>query len=293
LNPWKNSTWGSAPRADNVPPGPWLSGIVGTKLIGSISIPGTHDSASIVNEISGFAQNQVLTIPDQLIAGIRYLDIRCRHFNDEFPIHHGSIYQKLNFDDVLKSVTKFLELNPTEVVLMRVKEEYKPAGNTQSFQETFNSYFIKDAYLRFFWKMNTNINNPPLDEVRGKILIIQDFSSPIRYGPSFNQFFVQDNYNPQKPDRIPKKKDSILENLNYAQRTGATMFINHLSCYSSQVPFLTPKKMSKTINPYMIDLITQKKPNYVGIIPSDFPESDLIYTILRTNEEFQQFQVRS
>lgn len=287
---WKNAPWGLTPGPDSDQSGPWLSGISGTKPIGSISIPGTHDSASNVEIISGFAQNQDLTIPEQLTAGIRYLDIRCRHFNDNFSIHHGSIYLKLNFDDVLSYVTQFLSIYPTETVLMRVKEEHKSEGNTQSFQEKFNDYFTKDSYTKFFWQVKDTNFNPPLDEVRGKIVVIQDFFSSVRYGPSFSQFTVQDNYNPQKPDRISKKKASVLENFNLAQKSGATMFISHLSAYSAQLPFLTPRKMSETMNPFMNDLIIKEKPNYVGIVPADFPDSKLVYSVIRTNEEFQRFQ---
>jgi len=175
---------------------------------------------------------------------------------------------------------------------MRVKEEHKPDGNSQTFQEKFHDYFSKETYAGFFWQYNNNIN-PSLDEVRGKILVIQDFSGPVRYGPLFSEFIVQDNYNPKNPDRIPKKKESILENFNLAQQHGMRMLISHLSAYSAQLPFLTPKSMSKATNPYMNDLIMKEKPNYVGIIPADFPESSLIYAVIRTNEEFQRFQTRT
>jgi len=44
------------------------------------------------------------------------------------------------------------------------------------------------------------------------------------------------------------------------------------------------------MNPFMSDLIKRYKPNYVGIIPADFPHYELILAIIRTNEEYQIYQ---
>ena len=71
--------------------------------------------------------------------GVRYLDIRCRHFHNTFEIHHGSIYQKINFDQVLEQCFTFLNNHPSETIIMSVKEEYNPEGNSRSFEATFNA----------------------------------------------------------------------------------------------------------------------------------------------------------
>lgn len=267
------------------PNGPWMNAIRGSIPIGSISIPGTHGSGNTLNRNSlGYARTQFLSISDQLSSGIRYLDIRCRHLDNAFTIHHGQVYMDLNFDNVLITVTSFLQQNPSETILMRVKEEYDADKNTRSFHETFNEYFTK--YSRFFWKFNNNIN-PSLDELRGKIMIIQGFDGPIKYGPLFSEFNVQDNYSPSggtRGRRFSNKFGSILENFDRAQNSGATMFINHLSAFSKAffIP-ITPLGFAERMNNDMKKLISERRPKYMGIIAADFPDSDLISAIVMTN----------
>ena len=62
------------------------------------------------------------------------MDIRARHVNDVFAIHHGLVFQHAFFGtDVMEPVIGFLAQHPTETVLMRVKEEYTEENNTRTF----------------------------------------------------------------------------------------------------------------------------------------------------------------
>jgi hypothetical protein len=58
---------------------------------------------------------------------------------------------------------------------MRVKEESDPLGNTREFKETFRAYW--DSGNWNFWQPSTSNNrdNPELREMRGKIVVLQDF----------------------------------------------------------------------------------------------------------------------
>lgn len=52
--------------------------------VSTLSIPGTHDSATYATPCYGFvklSQCQVLSIKEQLSSGIRYLDIRIRQIH--------------------------------------------------------------------------------------------------------------------------------------------------------------------------------------------------------------------
>ena len=103
---------------------------VATPIV-KLSIPGTHDTCT--KDASVFSECQSWTITDQLRAGIRFLDIRPRHFKDGLPIHHDAEYLNTNFGKVLQEVTDYLKLHLRETIFMRVKEEYTPEGNTRSF----------------------------------------------------------------------------------------------------------------------------------------------------------------
>src|SRR5439155_23215825 len=102
----------------------------------------------------------------------RFVDIRCRHIGDAFAIHHGSIYQNMNFDDVLNACFSFLTSNPGECIIMSVKEEYDPSNNTRTFEQTFDAYTAKNPT---HWYLGDAV--PTLGSVRGKIVLLRRFSA--------------------------------------------------------------------------------------------------------------------
>ncbi len=168
----------------------WMTGMRDDVLLSELSIPGTHDTMSFYG--GDIVQTQSMPLPNQLESGIRVLDIRCRHIADVFAIHHGLVFQKVFFGDVLNMVIDFLKKNPGETVLMRVKEEYEPANNTQTFEETFREHYW-ETYKTHIWQGTSD--NPKLGDLRGKIVILQDFSASQKYGISYGSFSIQDEYN--------------------------------------------------------------------------------------------------
>lgn len=262
----ENTRNGGQPNT-NFDPKSWMDKL-GYKTINSISIPGTHDSGSDLR--IPWVLTQGMSIPSQLNAGIRYLDIRCRHVNDRFAIHHGEVYLEKNFDDVLLAVTQFLTQNPSETILMRVKQEHTPSGNSRSFEATFKLYWTR--YASFFWTYNGN-NNPKLSLIRRKIVVLQEFAGNL-YGLDYASFNIQDEY---KVNVIDTKKTDILD---WFKKAGNTRrIISHLS----GVGIFTPRGVADYTNRYMKDLIVSNNPAYVGIIPADFPSTDLIAAVIRAN----------
>ena len=81
----------------------WIAFIQDKANLAAISIPGTHASGAVNYEpFYGTAICQDLNIKDQLNIGVRYLDIRCKHYLNKFHIHHGSACQAKDEDDRLK-----------------------------------------------------------------------------------------------------------------------------------------------------------------------------------------------
>jgi hypothetical protein len=157
----------------------WMSYINDNILLSQLSIPGTHDSCAHFG--GSLYECQHLRLNEQLVLGIRFVDIRCRHFRNNFTIHHEGKYQNMNFTDVLQICKDFLLINPGECIIMRIKKEYKDGEveNTRDFKETFNEYynnfsdiFYKQTFSMFFSKPEI----PILKDVRGKIWVISQFN---------------------------------------------------------------------------------------------------------------------
>lgn len=146
----------------------WMATIPDTRPIQLISIPGTHDSLSRFGTtkfmLKFVYETQTMELADQLEAGIRALDIRCRHEDNECKVYHQSIYQKISLAEVLTICQQFLKRNPSEVILMRVKNKEAPTlRSNRTFEETFQEeYWHNGKYEGLFWKPTAT----SLDEVR-------------------------------------------------------------------------------------------------------------------------------
>ncbi|MBC7978179.1 MAG: phosphatidylinositol-specific phospholipase C domain-containing protein, partial [Myxococcales bacterium] len=153
--------WGAC--ADSPDPADWMARLEDGRGLAELSIPGTHDTGAVREPIPGFAKTQSLTIDEQLAAGVRFFDVRCRHFQDEFLIFHGSVDQDLTYDQVLATMFAFLDAHPDEVLIVSIKEESVPYQVTRSFEATFAAY-LAQAPER--WALGPTL--PRLGDVRGK-----------------------------------------------------------------------------------------------------------------------------
>jgi Ricin-type beta-trefoil lectin domain-like/Phosphatidylinositol-specific phospholipase C, X domain len=266
----------------------WMNSINGSLPISQFSIPGTHDSGALYEPVSGTAKCQNLTIADQLNAGVRFLDIRCRHINDAFAIHHGSVYQNMNFDDVLNAVIGFLNSNPSECVIMSVKEEYNPTGNTRSFEATFDSYVAKNPSK---WSLGSSI--PNLSQVRGKIVLFRRFGAsslpkgidasnwPDNTTFSSGVLRVQDWYNVSNNNT---KWSYITSLLNEAYYGGSgTLFVNFSSGVQSIFGIPNIPSVANNINPKLTSYFTTYTSGRYGIIAMDFADAAKCALIYNTS----------
>ncbi len=100
----------------------WMRDIPDDARVVSLSIPGTHNSCS-VDGLLGFAKTQDLDLSDQLNAGIRFLDIRLSHYQDNLFVHHDVVHMGKCYADVLAICSNFLKQYPSEAILMSIKDE--------------------------------------------------------------------------------------------------------------------------------------------------------------------------
>ncbi|WKN31416.1 phosphatidylinositol-specific phospholipase C [Porifericola rhodea] len=274
----------------------WMSVLSDATSLSALSIPGTHDSGARYDHplLSGTAKCQDLSILQQLQAGVRYLDIRCRHIDDAFAIHHGVVYQNINFNDVLNDCFSFLQSNPDETIVMSVKEEYDPTNNTRSFEQTFDSYVQQNPSK---WYLGAGI--PDLGQVRGKIVLLRRFSASLlpkgiaatawsdnttfEINNAQAQLKVQDQY--QVPDN--NSKWNAIENLLVEASTSASqsrLFLNYTSGYKPGwfgIPDIDA--VSDNINPRVRNYFNSQPSGRYGVVIMDFADNTLTEPIIDTN----------
>ncbi|MDL4842525.1 phosphatidylinositol-specific phospholipase C [Aquibacillus rhizosphaerae] len=270
----------------------WMNSIDDSRSLSSLSIPGTHDSGAIYEPIYNTAKCQDLNIAEQLSIGVRYLDIRNRHYENSFDIYHGPISQNQTFDDVLHDVYSFLDDNPSETILMGIKEEYNPYNNTRSFEETFDAYIANNPDK---WLLTDTI--PTVGEARGKIVLIRRFeatelpkgidATDWKVNTTFTihntaKLKVQDYYkvtdsNQKWSDIQSMYQEATIQNPSW-------LYINYTSGYKPgwfDIPNI--RTMKDNINPKVDAFFTSNTQGRYGISAMDFITSDLASKIIATN----------
>jgi 1-phosphatidylinositol phosphodiesterase len=189
----------------------WMRDILDETPVTALSIPGTHNSACIGGPL-GFGQTQNLDLSHQLIAGIRFFDIRLAHYQDNLFIHHDVVHMEKNYAEVLDVCSDFLTRFPSEAIFMSVKDEDRldsalgrfapsevfgknrgdPANwaiRSDSFEEVFKArtwQHIEDSSLFFNFTAplpggDSGTTDPALTsettlkDIRGKIVLLRRF----------------------------------------------------------------------------------------------------------------------
>lgn len=219
----------------------WMGELTENPPLSALSIPGTHDSCAIIydhsNEPVAFdVYLQKHTLGEQLQMGARYIDARCCLIDGVFTMHHGPYYLDINFGDVLNICNDFLSRHPSEVILIRVKQEYSEASDVD-FIEVFNKKYKTD-------NMYLSSIIPNLDDVRGGVVIISNVAG--LPGLQWNDLDVEDNYNVYANEKIELVKQAV-GRAYYDNKTGRG--IMHLTGLNIQTNFLqNPYSSSAEIN---------------------------------------------
>lgn len=288
-----NELQSASPQALTAALNSWMTDLPDNTSLAQISIPGTHDAGARFEPVAGTAKCQDLTIAQQLDAGIRFLDVRCRHIDDAFAIHHGAIYQNLNFQDVLNACKSFLNNHPEETIIMCVKEEHTPSNNTRSFEQTFDSYVAQEPGR---WYLSASV--PNLGAVRGKIVLLRRFgASSTPKGINATNWADNTTFSISTPDANLRVQDQYVVPDNddkwdgitslfteAAGSTNNTLYINFTSGYRSLIfgiPSITT--VSNNINPRINTYFTSNTSGHYGIIPMDFANSTRAQLIVDTN----------
>lgn len=107
---------------DYVPHASWMRDIPDDVTVLNLSIPGTHNSCCVEGPL-GLAKTQNLDLPDQLNAGIRFLDIRLAQYHGDLCVHHDVVCTEKTYAEVLDNCATFLDEHPSETILMSVDNE--------------------------------------------------------------------------------------------------------------------------------------------------------------------------
>ena len=230
----------------------WMSKLDDNVSIRSINMPGSHDTMALYSIADLAGQCQSLSLHDQLNLGVRFLDIRLKEDHDKLKAVHGFIDQKVSFEKITKTIETFIEKNPSEFIIMSIKEEADPSNSEISFENALKTYLNKDIYLK-----DTELPNK-LGDVRGKVMLLSRYKESTIGVPAYegwadsksftmpNDIYVQDTYQITSAEQ---KQDEIVKCFNEA---GHALKINFLSAYRTNTfPPSYSVSAAEDINPWI------------------------------------------
>ena len=126
-----------------------------------------------------------------------------------YAMHHGITYQCVHYDEMLHVAKTFLREHPTETLLFRVKKEgdskYPP---TVSFEDAMERLYDSEEFANLFYLGTTT---PTLSEVRGKIVLLRNYSSQKKRGIYFSSLPMQDYFSLMEKGDMQRKFEYITD----------------------------------------------------------------------------------
>lgn len=275
----------------------WMSTIDDNTKLTDISIPGTHDSGTkwIGTAIAGaWTTTQDLTIPQQFEAGVRYIDIRLAYDSTKdgsAKVVHSSIeclneYNgNMTFKDVCRYLKNFFDANPTETVIVSVKED---AGNAASALSTAILNTINSTEYSKYWYTGSSV--PTLGNVRGKAVLAPRISQlyggiHLDWGDQGSDGSYVDNYYYKIQDRYSMGADAKWENaakpLLDAEKKSGIWHINFMSTTGGGIAGVSAN--ASTMNSYFSRYEAQNNKCY-GIVIFDYVSENLAKKVFKCND---------
>lgn len=156
----------------------WMSRLPDDITLNQLTIPGSHDTGTAAitsREDNSVARSRIcqgLGIAQQLDIGIRFLDIRVNKDHGFEIMHEGTATSTWFWSDCLLPVMEFLNANPTETVLMCVKDEH---GSTDAFHDDILRMLARAPYQQIRSRVFTAHVPPALGELRGKLVLLRRY----------------------------------------------------------------------------------------------------------------------
>ena len=236
----------------------WMSNLEDNVSLRNINMPGSHDTMALYSIADLAGQCQSLSLHDQLNLGVRFLDIRLKEDHDKLKAVHGFIDQKVSFETITKTIEQFVEKNPSEFIIMSVKEEADPSNSEISFENSLKTYLKSDIYL-------TDTELPSkLGDVRGKVMLLSRYENSTIGVPAYegwkdsvsftlpNDIYVQDTYQITSAEQ---KQNEIVKCFDEA---GHALKINFLSAYRTDTfPPSYAVSAAADINPWINEEINK------------------------------------
>lgn len=282
----------------------WMAAIPDGTQASELSLPGTHDSAASMSGlgavISPWVETQSQTIKDQLVAGVRALDIRV---TPDGAIAHGA-YELSGFCDdevgsdcaslqhLVREVAEFLEDHPSEAVFMRIQENCPDSQACDSGRTRTAIVNAVNNSPGSFWLdprgTSDAVDDVDLADLRGKIALLDDpYSFDMGATVSASRLAVNarsHNLYWKAAERSdPWAERQSLYDDGFQHVAAASTGLRETWFANSTFPTRNPTNWADFLNPLLLDSLLTSQLSNTGLVFVDFPDSPLLATVVAHN----------
>lgn len=221
----------------------WMNKYLDNTIL-ELAIPGTHNSAitkntlnmdnpldskynkwyiNIINylmpnAVRYWTVNQQLNIKEQLIIGVRYIELKLSVYNNDIYVSHS--YQGPSLDSVLDLINDFYTENGTSeviVLLFKVDYENKEKFNLQNNKKLLSNKIKNHQIFNYITNINNPLNTKIKDFKDSPIILILDDNLYIgEIGYNFYSFNIYDKwFNTNNEDKLEDKINEAINSDEY------------------------------------------------------------------------------
>lgn len=289
----------------------WMNNISDSVRLDQIMMPGSHDAGmselhhcNPIVGAGGYTQTQSGSIGQQLADGSRYFDIRVDYDHDKLVTYHRTGPLGCNGQDltaVLNQAQEFLNAHPTETAILKFSHIRDYNGHDPAVTKK-NINALLDDYTAAMYKNTTaavNLAELTLGEVRGKMILVFDYSEYIEPATGRFRFMGGDSIQPganitvydvysETPDYDKMEADQLDKWKKYSGMGTGRLFL--LSWTLTAIPLIskTIKELAGEANSQLpgvlYDQIITKQANKPNIVYIDFMNSETAQCIISYNQ---------
>ncbi|MDR1852124.1 MAG: hypothetical protein LBR21_05665 [Propionibacteriaceae bacterium] len=240
----------------------WMAAINADTPINWLAMPGTHDTMTAPCE-QVYYHTQNLTLPEQLDAGVRYLDLR---ITKNLVAAHREWISDISFASILETIRDFLAQHPSEVIVARIQNANERKDDYPEYGQAILSEIKKN--LDLFWVPGKGW--PTLTQARGKIVALE--CSPAEYGltrvdgqrwaSAWHENPLLEIQDLWDGPSIEAKREAILTAAIPRDPDPDVLVVNHISASNGEL--VNPVSYADELNPYTAGLL-----DGIGAVASD------------------------
>lgn len=181
----------------------WMKDVADDTPIGKITMISSHDAGMDEDNTTPhtdiFTSTQYHSFIEQMRFGARFFDVRvCKCRNGKYYAYHASSYG-LCLDNMLDDAVEFLKKDSTEVVIIKLSHWWKP----EQAYDCIKMVMGQSKWTDHFYKSDAStppvLNEVPLKDLRGKIILLMDYPGGAKQKPENANFheLAQYGYTPK------------------------------------------------------------------------------------------------